>query len=341
MFVLNSDITIGQFTRVKPHSVKITKSIFQFVDKAVINLPITARIIKDGVVETASAETAKQFKEGDKVLIKLGYNGVLNEEFEGFVSRINFSEPLELECEGYSYQLRKNSYRKTFVNAELIDVLKFLIADTDIVLDKKNIPGFPIDKIVFKGENGTEALEMIKKVSDNTIRLFFTGKLLYAGLQYLQLKPTVKYRLGWNVIKDGNLKLREAKNRDVTVHFVGEKKDGTKTKVTIKNKSFEAANKVTIASAGSTGEVLVIKSHGVHNEIAGKQIAEAKLQQLTFNGYEGKITAFGTPYCEPGYRAIIEDKKYQERGGNYIVEHTEVSYGMGGFRRVVGIGAKL
>jgi hypothetical protein len=300
---------------------------FQYVDRAVIKLPITARIKRAGAVITKAVETAKQFGEGDKVVIQLGYNGSLKNEFTGFVSRINFTSPLEVECEGYSYQLRKKTYLKTFVNVQLLDVLKYLVSGTDIVLDTKNIPSFKIDKMILNNNSGTEALELIKKISDNTIMLFFTGSVLYAGLQYLKPKADVKYQMGWNVIKDGNLKLRQAKNQQITVHYIGEKKDGSKVSC--------KAGKIT------AGNNRVIKSHAITDEAALKQMADAKLKWLSFDGYEGKITAFGIPYCEPGDRVILTDKKYVERSGNYLVESTEVNYGMAGFRRIVGIGAKL
>ncbi len=194
-FQLTSDVTIGKFKRVKPNHVKINKSMFQYVDRAVIKLPITARIKRSGEVITEAVETAKQFGEGDKVTIQLGYNGSLKTEFTGFISRVNFTAPLEEECEGYSYQLRKKNYLKTFVNVQLLDVLKYLASGTDIVLDK-NIPSFKIDKMILKNNTGTEALELIKKISDNTIRIFFTDNVLYAGLQYLTPKADVKYRMG-------------------------------------------------------------------------------------------------------------------------------------------------
>ena len=326
MFALNSDITIGIYSNVKPNNVKITKSMYEFVDKAIIKMPITARIKRAGAVITESVETAKQMNEGDKVTISLGYNGSLKNEFTGFISRVNFTAPLEVECEGYSYQLRKNTYLKTFVNVQLADVLKYLILGTDIILDK-NIPSFKIDKIILHNATGVEALELIKKISDNTVRMFFTGNVLYAGLIYLNPKADVKYRMRWNVIKDGNLKLRQAKNQIVQVHYIGEKKDGTKTIV--------KAGKIT------AGDTKVIKSHAITDQATLNSMAGAKLKMLSFDGYEGKMTCFGVPYCEPGDRAMLEDTKYQERSGNYLVESTEVEYGMAGFRRIVGIGAKL
>jgi hypothetical protein len=343
MFVLNSNITIGSFKNVKPHQVKIEKSIFQYADKAIITIPISSRITRAGEVITASVETAKVIEEGMPVTIQLGYNGFLKTEFNGFVSRVNFSTPCQIECEGYSYLLRKKTYGpKVFKRAKLIDVLKYLIATTAIVLDEKSIPDFEIEKLIIDNHNGCEVLEKIKKISDNTIRIYFTGNILYAGLVALKIKKNVKYRLAWNVIKDNNLKLRQAKNQDVIVKYISEQNTGNKITVQSGNHSKKVnEKKVNTASSGSTGETKVIKTQSVTNEASLQQMSDAKLQQLKYNGYEGKITTFLQPFCEPADKAIIEDAKYPDRNGNYLIESTEVNYGMSGARRIVAIGLKL
>jgi hypothetical protein len=350
MFVLNSDISIAQYKRVKPVDVRITKSIFDYVDKAIIRLPITARIVRAGKVITDSVETAKQFNEGDPVTIMLGYNNVLNNEFSGFISRVNFTSPLEVEAEGYSYQLRKQTYTKTFVKAELLDILKFLVTGTDIKLDEQQIPAFVIEKLKLSGHSGIEALEKIKECSHQTIHIFFTGNLLYAGLLGLNYKtlnefpqkPNVTYRLGWNVIKDNSLKLRQAKNSNVIVKVVGEKKDGTKETVVVNGKKQTQDHvESTTVTAGISGETHVIKSHAVIDKASLEKIAEAKKLKITYDGYEGIITTFLQPYCEPAFRADLQDQKYVERSGKYLVQSVETIYGTGGARRRVGIGLKL
>ena len=342
MFALRSNITIGQFVGVKPHSVKVSKSIHQYCDRAVITVPITARIVRAGVVITQSAETAKTITEGMKVSIKLGYNNTYNDEFEGFVARVNFTTPCEIECEGYSYQLRKQTYLKTFKNTTLLAVLQFLVIGTDIVVDINNIPNFPIDKIIFGNDSGTECLEKIIKLSDHNIKIYFTKNVIFAGLVGLPVKATTKYQLGWNVIKDGQLKQRLAANQDVTVHYINEQKDGTKTMVTSGNKSKLVSNVITTTgSAGETGEVKVKKTRFTSNTGALQMLASSELQKLSYDGYEGKITAFLLPYCEPGYESAIDDQKYVERSGNYFTEATEVTYNKGGARRIVDIGIKL
>jgi len=353
MFVLNSDISIGRFTGIKPHSVKVEKSLFSYTDKATITLPISARIISTDPIVSKTVETAKQFDEGDRVSIRLGYNGSLNTEFVGFISRINFTQPLEIECEGYAYQLRKKSdyLKKTFKNVQLKDLLRYLIEGTDIVL-ADNIPDFPIEKFIIDGKCGTEFLEKIKADTHNTIVFFFRANVLFAGMIYLQaedktleyLKPDhqVLYRLGWNVIKDGNLKEHQAKNANVTVKFIGEKKDGTKETVVVNGKKRTKERVVrTVGTAGDTGEHKTIKSHVITAQKSANLVANAKQEQYSYTGYEGKITAFLIPFCQPNWYAKIEDTKYKERSGSYLVNSTTVTYGMTGARRVVEIGKKI
>lgn len=322
MFVLNSNIEIGPFKRIKVNHCKITKSIFSYCDKAVLKIPITARIKRADETITASAETANVITEGMKVIINLGYNGVLKKEFEGFVSRVNFTTPCEIECEGFSYLLRRKSYLKVFKNTTLREVLEFIVTGTGITLSPL-IPHLKLAKWVINQQNGTEALETL--IKELRISVFFTGSELYAGLQYLQPKAEVKYRLGWNVIKDGNLKLREAKNQEVIIKIKGAKVDGTKV----------------TAAVGEKGDIKQIITHSVTDETTLKAIAEAERKRLSYDGYEGKITAFLQPYCEPGYAGRLIDKKYPDREGKYIIESTEVNFGMSGARRVVGIGFKL
>lgn len=348
MFVLNSDISIGKFIGIKPIEVRLRKSLYEYIDKAIIKVPITARIIQSGKIVTQSTESAKQFSEGDKVLIKLGYNGRLYTEFEGFISRVNFTSPVELECEGYSYILKKRTYKRTFVKSQLIDILRYLVQDTEIVLDEKNIPSFVIDKLILQEHSGTEVLELIKKLSHDTIQANFSGNVLYAGLVLLDIRkrvntiPDVKYRLGWNVVKDDNLKLREAKNQNVTVKFLGIQKNGeiaeaeegyilSPQKKTVK----------TVGKAGTDGETKVVKTYTVTDKDALQKMAQEMSNKLSYTGYEGKITAFLQPFGKPGDRCELEDQRYKERSGSYLVESTEVVYSTGGARRSVNIGIKL
>ena len=332
MFVLQSDITIGAYKHVKPHNVRIKKSLYEYVDRAVTQLPASAILVHEKRESTTTVETAKQFAEGDFVNIKLGYNDSFQTEFEGFVSRINFTQPCEIECEGYSYLLRIRQYTGVYKSIQLKALLHMLVDGTGILLDE-NIPDFLIEKIILEGKSGTAILENIKDISSGLIRIYFRGKTLYAGLLYVKdgslssaTVSQVKYKLGWNVIKDNNLKYRTAKSYNVTVIYKGRKKDGSM---------------VEVQSGDGTGEKIETKTAEITDVASLQQLADAHRAAISYDGYEGKITAFLQPYCEHGYRALLTDDRYPQRNGRYLVDSIEISYGMQGARRTVGLAFKL
>lgn len=303
-------------------------------------MPASAHLVCENKAEFGTVQTAKQFVEGDKVIVNLGYNGKLKNEFVGFVARINVTTPVEVECEGYSYQLRKKTPApKTFKKAELKEVLKYIITGTDIVLDA-DIPGCVLEKIVINGHNGVEVLELIKKALGDLVFMHFHNNVLYAGLTFLNPQQTVKYQLGWNVIKDNNLKQRQATNDKITIVYKGKKKDGTNVEAVIKSKG-QSKVITTSASAGTDGETKTFVTHSVTDEATLKQLAEAKLKKLSYDGYEGKITAFLQPFCQHGWKATLTDKSFPERSGDYLITSVEVTYGMSGARRTVELGEKI
>ena len=133
VFTLHSKISIGDFKPFKGvHDISIKKSLGNYADTAILKLPLTARLRQAGSPQTQSVLTAHQFNVGDKILIELGYNHKLEREFVGFIRRINMTSPLEIECEGYAYQLRAKKINKSWKETTLLEVLEYIIEDTDI-----------------------------------------------------------------------------------------------------------------------------------------------------------------------------------------------------------------
>lgn len=71
---------------------------------------ITTEIMQDGVLiekrTTQSAINDKTFKVGQRVNIKLGYNGVLKNMWDGYITAYNSDSAFELECENMAYKLK-------------------------------------------------------------------------------------------------------------------------------------------------------------------------------------------------------------------------------------------
>lgn len=309
--------------------VKIKRSIYSFVDTATITLPTSARLKTNTKDVPQSVSTAGSFQEGDKVEIWLGYDSDdnLHREFSGFVKSVNAATPCVIECEGYSWQLRRKNvpWSTEDDKTKLKDLLAKLVEGTDITLSK-SIPDVPVHQICEGDISGTEALDWIKK--NLYLTVYFSESELYAGLAYIEQpdKAHTKYRIGWNLVKDDQLKFKKAQD----------------VKVLVKAVSFNNRNEAIVGQAGdSSGAIRTIHVRNITSEAELKKVAEAEAGKLRYDGYEGKITGFLEPFALPGYRVILQDPNYGEREGTYLIESTEVKFGTSGGRRICEIGKKI
>ena len=103
MFALCCEIKIGSISFKSVHDVKVKRSLYDLMATATIKVPVTA-VLKHAGEPPTHIETAQAIKVGDKVEIKLGYDGSLNTEFIGYVKRLNYKVPLEIECEDEYYK---------------------------------------------------------------------------------------------------------------------------------------------------------------------------------------------------------------------------------------------
>lgn len=321
MFVMTADIRIAGFKPLKGNSLRWRRDVRQFSDTASIRMPGLAMMKRDG--DTYSqVDTGLQLKEGMKVEIWAGYNGQNELRFKGFIRRRNFTLPLELECEGYSYQLRKKQgYSAYYAATTVRQILQDVTAGTDIKLSDR-IPDIPLKNIYFKNVSGVQVLEYLKEKCLLTV--FFDFDVLYCGLEMTDYKKVIPYRLGWNVVKDNDLKF-EADRELAQVNIQVEKrdKDGSKKKGKTDLKD---------------GSTKVLKLRHIYDEASLKKIAEEKRQELLYKGYTGAITTFLTPYAEPSMAAKISDSRYPEREGLYFIDSVEGTFDQNGGRQKIGIG---
>jgi hypothetical protein len=133
MFVLNAEIQIGDKVFRRVNQVEISSTADRLEDTATIKLPTTARLEREGEY-ISEVETAKTFSVGDAVTIKLGYNGALRTEFQGYVRAIHPNIPLEIECEDAIYLLKRKTVAKSWRTATLKQILQEILSGTTISL---------------------------------------------------------------------------------------------------------------------------------------------------------------------------------------------------------------
>lgn len=270
--------------------------------------------------------TGLQFNEGTPVEFYAGYDGNNPMRFKGFIKRINFKVPVEIECEGYSYQLRAKMFSKSYVNTTVRNILEDLIEGTDIKLSEQ-IPVIPIPKVWFKNYTGIQVLEYFKEKCLLTV--YFNYDELYVGLRASELKGTVKHRLNWNVIQDNEL-MFNADKEFATVNIQIEKRTASGHKVKGD------------AEVVKPGNVKVKRISLIENAEVLKQIADEEKRKLNNKGYSGRITTFLFPFAEPGMSDDIFDRTYADRKGLYFIEGVSGSIDpRGGGRQRISIGFSL
>lgn len=323
-FKLTSYIEIGKYRlRGGVNNVNIKKSVKNIVDTASIKIPALGRAFENTTLPSTSVETASLFREGDKVKIDLGYNNNNLTEFVGFVRRVNLSSPVLIEMEGYAWQLRKKTITASWRNVTIRQILEKVTEGTDIVLSDL-IPDTNLIRLTIPNQTGLQVLEYLKEKLLLTV--YFDGNVLYAGLEEGIKKGEVKYRLGWNVVRDDQLKYRIADDNQVRVRIVQKLQNG---------------EQVLYETGDKNGEIVKREVPNWEDKTQLQKLAEKVLAEKKFTGFEGKITGFLEPYCQPSYTAQIIDRKYGKRDGKYFIASTEINFGMQGARRIVEITRRL
>lgn len=318
--ILNENLPKERF-RFKASSITWNRSIYSMSDTAIIKIPL-AGLLHSNLSNQEG--TPLSIKEGIMVTIRTGYDGKNETNFKGFIRRINYSTPAEIECEGYSYQLKAKRINKSYSKTTVKEILADIVKDTEIKLSEL-IPEVRIDSIRILNKSGLQALEQLKEQTALTI--YFNLNELYCGPEQLDLKVNKKFRIGWNVVNSKDLRfLSERENDELRIITKSSReKDGTKV---IGFSGTKNANSIVIKS--------VIKDKDILD-----QISKRRRKEILNEGYEGSFTAFLQPYVEPGMSVSIEDGMYPDRKGNYFVIGTSGEFGPNGGRQKIRIGGQL
>jgi len=327
MFVLSAEITIGpeggekkKFRRV--NSVEIESDMRRLEDVATIKMPTTARLVRAGEF-ISEVETEKTFKVGDEVVIKLGYDGELVEEFHGYVRKIRPNTPLEIECEDATFLLKRKNLQKAWRSATLRDILDYVLADTGITLHGEP-PGVNFTHFYLKNVSAAKSLQKLKDEYGLTM-YFKSFKKLFVGISSDDDGTAVKYRFGENVI-DNDLEWTDEKDVRLKVKAVHVRPDNTQ---------------VTKEVGDPDGEQRTIFLYDLDKPSDLERRALEELKKYTFSGYKGSFNGFLRPVVRVGNVAKITDPNFTERAGDYLVEKVTVSFGDGGGRRKVTPGLKV
>ncbi len=188
-----------------------------------------------------------------------------------------------------------------------------------------------------EGATGFDVINEISKITENNATCFFRDDgALWCGLIYStsvggNIVPGAKevaYRIGFNTLRENTLTPHNTGIFSGIVTYLRKKGDGTQVR---------GVSTVVATNGLKYSKVLnqVMDSEGM------KVLANEKAHSNTYTGYEGSLVAFLQPYAAPGDIAMVTNSQFTAMDGAYLIESTEVSFGIKGARRNVELGPRI
>jgi len=339
MFVLSSDITIGDLRFEGVHSVTIKRSVHSLIETAVIEVPAIAYLQEKGKTSPKRTLTTTQIKSGSEVRILLGYNGEMKTEFEGYVVSCKPGTPVQMLCEGASYLLRQNTCNATQGKTTVKAILQEAVAN--LKSEKTITVTCTVDMDVINtcsaGAGGLEVISKLMQATGDNLCCFFIRPFeLWCGLLYsrytagirIDKDDIVSYKIGYNTLKQNTL---EEHAQNVKPAIVEYKRKNDKGEILSGLSDNERGAK--------TKEKTMLNQILQEKSLAA--LADEKAVKNNYKGYEGSITAFLQPYAAPGGSAKVVNSNMPEMDDTYLIESTEVTYGVNGARRKIELGPRF
>ena len=138
----------------------------------------------------------------DPAAIDLGYNGVMEEVFTGFVSRpYNHSSGAdEINLKDEMLLLEDTQINHTFLDTTPQEVLSYVLAQAGVSKQKLNAQGFPVrKKLPIRQMSGVQAINAVNAAWGIKKRFFFSGGVFYWGEKPEQQK-VYTFEYGVNII---------------------------------------------------------------------------------------------------------------------------------------------
>lgn len=313
MFDMNWQITVGNYRLSMLSSVEIIRSVEQLSDTATIVLP--------GSCFNKALEVEQMIKRGDRVQIQLGYDGKLENEFEGYLESIATDDgSIKLKCEDALFTLRTPVADKELVNPDISDILKYIVPDG---FEIKCDYSFRYDKYVI--ESAT-AYQVLKKLQEETkANIYLKGNELHVHPQYSELFGSAFYSFQTNIEKS-DLEYKNAEDRKVEVTVEGKGKDGKVIRETVGEKG---------------GDTVTLKIDGVSDPKTLRNLAIEQLKVKSYTGYSGSFTGWLVPWCDAGYAVTLLDLDYDYKSGTYYAIEVVTSMSSSGGSRTIKLGRKI
>lgn len=315
-----TNITLGKWSFDYCAGVEISQSIDTLTDTCRITVP--RKFQWEGKQVALGDDPLISY--GDRVIVSLGYDDDIQEEFRGYVREISSGVPVEIQAEDSMFLLKKDSitrnYAKVSLRTLLSDILPegitFVVPEgnQEISLGQFRISKASIAKVLDELKNTYGLYSYFRNLrSAGAIQ-----PTLYCGLAFWTDNRTEHvFRFKENIIKD---ELQYRRQDDIRLKIKA-------TSMLPNNKKIE------VEVGDDDGETRSVFQYNV-TQAELRVFAEKMLDELKYTGYYGSFTAFGFPSVQKGDIARIEGDDYHP-DGSYLIRSVRKTSGTSGYRQII------
>lgn len=288
-------------------SVKTESSWKKLTDTATIVLP---RNVKD----FDRYKVNEIFQAGDPVIIRLGYDGDLYDEFTGYIFKVTTGVPIEITLEDEMYMLKRKTVSVSKASCSLKELLNTIAPGYSVQCDDT-----AIGSVRYSNKLVSEILDDLK--SKMGLYTYFRGKTLVCGRTSIDGGQRVKV----TVERQASESMKERNIEQVYVRLESLQKNGKMLKG---EKGEKKGNTITIKQPNLT-------------KIEIERVVNDAYDKATKPGLEGDLTLFGIPRLQHGMIADLKSILYSEKDGAYYIDSVTKTIASGqGYRQVAKLGDK-
>jgi len=283
----------------KVNSVTIESSWKQLTDTADITLPRRVNVFE-------KYPMSELFRIGDPVVIRLGYNDDLIEEFSGYLSDVSEGTPVNLRCENEMFKLKRKTVSISKANIKLRDLLEAIA------------PGYTIDcpdgvELGAVRYSNVPPTQILKDILEQTgMYSYFDGQTLCCGVVYGNksgIKP-VGIHLEKQAVSE-SLNRKSSSDMLIRIRAISVLKGGKKIQVEV----------------GDNGGTLNTLTYvGIEAKAELEKAAKRDLESRKKQGFDGSIELFGIPVMRHGMKVELSSVLYENLKGIYYVDRVTKTF---------------
>ena len=310
------------------------------------------------------------FRRGDSVTIDIGYYPNMQRRFTGYISKVNSTLPITIECEDQMWALKqsnvifpdpstwqtktkgKSTIKSNPNNVSLKQLLDGMLSFVANPPKYKTVDDtIDLGHLIVNNVSAAQTLEILKD-RYGLYSYFRDDGILYVGFgnNYANTAVQTLQMDGNNGVVINNDTLNWTNAQDVLVKVRGKSLNTTTNVYTI-YEAYMLNNKLVgkfldnnhtpsqqdKIFGGDTIEQITI------NQSADslKKWVDNMLPTLTYNGYRGDVHTFGEPAINHGDIINLVSNKLPERNGKYLVKAVKITDGVDGYFQTLTLGISL